>query len=201
MARKISGGPTKAEKELLATLMKTGREQIEQRLAEAAPVYQEAEQRINLEAEAVLFFIENLGRTNHFNAVVCHWCGDVFRTTYIGVGYCREVCRKAALEAVGLVWNPEGRTDAERWGNRIRKVIGSEANERLDQWLEVNPKVRLTTFADAEAKEITEDTDRAQVVIKEETIEEKLARLSLQNTLREARSDSPRNTSDSSGDQ
>jgi hypothetical protein len=86
---------------------------------------QQAAQRVNLEAESVLFFIDTKG--HNFQEKMCRQCKKLFATTYLSVSCCSEVCRYKSLIAEGIVWNLTGKTDAERWNGRIPKTLSPEA--------------------------------------------------------------------------
>lgn len=162
--RRSTAGPTKRQRELMAEMMQMGTDKLQEKIESNRVDYDDAKLKRELEAESVLFFFEYRGTgISHFKDRKCKWCGDPFMHTHMGVGYCSDSCRKEAIEAVGGAYNPEGKTMAERWGGRIRKIIGPEAKEMLDQWLEINPKVRLATNAVAEPEpEIKSEADLAQ---------------------------------------
>lgn len=166
MARpRKTGGPSKRQIELMSQMMQMGAEKIQETIESSRVDYDDAKLKRELEAESVLFFIEMRGSgLKHFKDRLCKWCKTPFAHTYMGVGYCSDRCRKEAIEAVGGSYNPEGKSMHERWGGRIRKVIGPEAKEMLDQWVEINPNVRLifdkTDEPDIEPEIST--TDRAQ---------------------------------------
>lgn len=113
-------------------------DEVSSQYKDSAPLVQDAAERISLEAEAVLFFLQRAGR-GVFKDNICKWCKEPFMHTYSNVAFCTDNCRKLAMEHAGLDWNPHGRTDYERWGGKVRKVIGVEATERLQEWLVLNP--------------------------------------------------------------
>ena len=71
-----------------------------------------AASEVHREAEAVLKLIAYQGYFIHRE---CRWCHGLFATDYSKVSYCSVPCRIAALDAVGITWNPL-KDPAERWG-------------------------------------------------------------------------------------
>lgn len=63
------------------------------------------------EAQAVLLFVE---RPEAFFSKQCDTCHEKFLTTYQFVSVCSTTCRIAALEKVGISYNPL-HTPEERW--------------------------------------------------------------------------------------
>lgn len=84
-----------------------------------------------LEAESVVFYIETKGDQSIWKKRTCTQCGSKFLSTYTGVSLCTNECRKDYLASKGIVWNPIGRTESERWGGTIPRVIGPTATEKL----------------------------------------------------------------------
>jgi hypothetical protein len=93
--------------------------------------YEALEDNRTLEAESVIFYIETKGSEAIWKRRTCKLCGSKFLSTYTGVGYCSNNCRKDYLASKGLKWDPTGKTEAERWGGTIPKVIGPTATETL----------------------------------------------------------------------
>lgn len=94
--------------------------------------------KAQLEAEAVLLFVAKRGKG--FKVEACKWCKQDFAHTYTNVAYCSEHCRSESLKEIGIQWNPDGRSDIERWDNRMPMVIGPYGTERALEWLEKNPE-------------------------------------------------------------
>lgn len=94
--------------------------------------------KAQLEAEAVLLFVAKRGKG--FKVEECKWCKQDYAHTYTNVAYCSEHCRSESLKALGIQWNPEGKSDIERWDNRMPMVIGPYATEAALTWLEKNPE-------------------------------------------------------------
>lgn len=83
-----------------------------------APVEPTKDERVNAatisrEAEAVLLYVED---RNKFQTKPCKVCGLMFAVNRGSIGYCSDSCRKRALAALGLDWNPLSRTPEDRWG-------------------------------------------------------------------------------------
>jgi hypothetical protein len=85
----------------------------------------------DLLAEATLYFLQ--GGAKDFEKKNCLWCGSEFRVAtfatcrsgpYGPVAYCSTPCRKRALSAIGIKWDPL-KTPAERW-QRIPMVVSPE---------------------------------------------------------------------------
>lgn len=163
MARNRRVLPSKKTLEVMNRVMGLGREAILKQIEDSAPDYDDAKLKKELEAESVLFFIERRGSgVNHFKDQLCKWCKEPFMHTAMGVAYCSDSCRKLACDAVGIIYNPEGKTQFERWGYRIRKVIGVDATEMLAEWIDVNPNVRLKFEEEPEPEPVPEQpTQRA----------------------------------------
>jgi hypothetical protein len=94
----------------------------------------EAGLRRQLEAESVLYYVQ--GKGAGFKDKICKECELPFSSTYVAVQYCSELCRANALERLGIDWNPVGRTDSERWGNKIPKIVGPAALEAAKKVIE-----------------------------------------------------------------
>lgn len=88
-----------------------------------------AEER-SLEAESVIFYIQNSDKREVFLKKKCMGCERTFLSSYKNVGYCSDECRKDYLESKGITWNPT-KKPFERWGGTIPKIIGPEATEML----------------------------------------------------------------------
>lgn len=63
------------------------------------------------EAEAVLFFFE---KPEKFREKECSNCHKIFLVNYPSAGKCSDRCRQEALEAIGILWNPN-KSAEERW--------------------------------------------------------------------------------------
>ena len=92
-----------------------------------------AQLRVQLEAESVLFYVEHRGAG--FTDRTCKECNEVFASSIMPVAYCSDVCRAKSLAKIGVLFNPYGKTDMERWGGRIPKtpqayIAAMEAVER-----------------------------------------------------------------------
>jgi len=85
----------------------------------------------DLEAESVIFYIETKGDQAIWKRRVCKMCGSKFLSSYTGVSLCTNECRKDYFASKGMFWNPVGKTEAERWGGTIPRVIGPEATKAL----------------------------------------------------------------------
>jgi hypothetical protein len=68
-------------------------------------------EKIQHEAEATLAYAYNRG---HWYNKECKSCGKKFASDYQYVAYCSMPCRKQAMNAIGLGWNPS-RTEDQRW--------------------------------------------------------------------------------------
>ncbi|MFF5977042.1 hypothetical protein ACFY7C_36680 [Streptomyces sp. NPDC012769] len=96
---------------------------------------EEAVTRRQIEAESVLFYIENKGKG--FSAKNCKNpnCSQPFLHTYQAVDYCSETCRAWALAQYGIIWNFDRKTDSARWNinhkGYVPKIIGAAATEAL----------------------------------------------------------------------
>lgn len=112
--------------------------ELESRVKDVARQFQDANRRASLEAEALLLFIELRGR--NFKEKPCKWCKQDFLHTTTFVAFCCDECRYMALKAEGIPWNPDAKSDVERWDNRMPLVIGPYATERAHTWLEYNPE-------------------------------------------------------------
>jgi hypothetical protein len=84
-----------------------------------------AEERVTLEAESTIYYVSVRGKG--FTDKICKQCDEPFTTTYRAVNYCSELCRYKSLAEIGIAWNVNGKTDLERWGGRIPKVLGPQA--------------------------------------------------------------------------
>ena len=91
----------------------------------------EAMLRRQIEAESVLAYVATKGAG--FKDKECKECKLPFSSTYHAVAYCSEICRARALEKVGIPWNPHGKTDLERWGGKVPKVLGPEATRQAKE--------------------------------------------------------------------
>lgn len=105
-------------------------EEVQQQITEQTE-FEALEDNRALEAESVIFYIETKGDARIWQRRTCKQCGGKFLSTYTGVGFCTNECRKDYLASKGLTWNPVGKTEAERWGGTIPKVIGPTATETL----------------------------------------------------------------------
>lgn len=97
----------------------------------AAEEHDDMHDRITLEAESVVFYMETKNREAIFKRRVCTMCQKKFLSTYTGVSHCSRECTKEFLAQRGMKWNPNGLTEAERWGGTIPKIIGPVATEIL----------------------------------------------------------------------
>ncbi len=70
---------------------------------------------ISREAEAVLLYTEN---RNAFQVKNCKVCDEKFAVNRSSIGYCSDICRGDALGAMGIAWDPNARTLADRWSVR-----------------------------------------------------------------------------------
>jgi hypothetical protein len=109
-----------------------------------------AQERVELEAESVLFFIASRGKG--FTDKKCAECELPFASTYAAVAYCSNLCRFKNLAKNGIQWNPYGKTDSERWDGRIPKVVGPQALQAA--WEVVDRLVE----EDAEAENSEDDS-------------------------------------------
>lgn len=94
------------------------------RLAKIRTDMEMAQQRAILEAESVIAYIDTRGK--HFKDRDCKECGQKFAHTLTAVAFCSNVCRAKDLARRGIAWNIYGKTDVERWGGRIPKVLSPE---------------------------------------------------------------------------
>lgn len=92
--------------------------------------FEAAAERRSLEAETVIFYIQNSENREVFLKKTCMVCGRTFLSSYKNVGCCSDECRKDYLASKGMSWNPKKR-ESERWGGTIPKIIGPEATEML----------------------------------------------------------------------
>lgn len=129
---KSSKPPDLAE---LAKLFGMNKEQLETpEYSQAQAAKQERENEedwVNLEAESVIFYMETKNREAIFKKKTCKWCDRNFLSSYTAVAYCSKECRKEYFASKMIPWNYEGRTEAERWGGTIPRIIGPTATEML----------------------------------------------------------------------
>lgn len=90
----------------------------------------ESAEAIDREAYAVLRFIN---KPQSLILKTCSQCGEKFRTNYSYQGLCSRGCLKSALEAIGLVWNPN-KTEQDRWQGEPPVSIKPETLKMLRQW-------------------------------------------------------------------
>lgn len=124
---------------------------------DAAPRFQETNRKAQLEAEAVLLFIELRGK--NFSKKPCKWCNQDFLYTTTFVAYCSDECRYMKMKDEGIPWNPDAKSDVERWDNRMPLVIGAYATERVMEWLEKNPE-QLEFPAEFHPREVAKSADQ-----------------------------------------
>lgn len=127
--------------------------EVVQKVVQEHTEFEALEDNRTLEAESVIFYISNSDREKIFKKLTCKQCGRTFLSTYKNVAYCTNECRKNFLESKGMSWNPVGRTESERWGGTIPKVIGPTATEKLQGMTfqdepETSPPVEDTTEND-----------------------------------------------------
>lgn len=118
--------PSSESQEWLAKIFGITKDKVTQVYADERPNIEAAELRKQLEAESVLYFVEVRGAG--FKEKPCKECGEMFAHPYqAAVAYCGELCRANSCAKLGIDWNPTGRTDIERWGGKIPKVLSPEA--------------------------------------------------------------------------
>lgn len=75
------------------------------------------------EAEATLAYVSNQPRFKYKN---CKECGEQFAVDRGNVAYCKDECRKVALERIGIIWDPK-KDPRERWDFKV--VISNEGDK------------------------------------------------------------------------
>lgn len=89
------------------------------------------EDNYTLEAESVIFYMETKDRDIIFKKRTCALCSSKFLSTYTNVSLCSNECRKNYFASKGMTWDPTGKTEAERWGSTIPRVIGPLMTKKL----------------------------------------------------------------------
>lgn len=120
-----------------------------------------AAERAELEAESVLYYVEVRGKG--FHDKICKSCGQPFASTYLAVAFCSNACRAVEIAKSGVVWNLYGKTDLERWGGRIPKVIGPNAYIAALQAVESLPEMA----EEEPEEEVDLDNEEADIFIQE----------------------------------
>lgn len=119
--------------EALSMFPKLDATAIPQEAVQAQTEYEALEDNRLLEAESVIFYLETKGAEHIWRKRVCKLCGSKFLSSYTNVSLCTNECRKNYFESKGMFWNPVGKTEAERWGGNIPRVIGPEATKALQE--------------------------------------------------------------------
>lgn len=78
-----------------------------------------------LQAEGVLLHLQNYNRTMLHK--YCSRCGEVFSTRYTSVAYCSDLCRKKAMEEIGILWDPRNDSYLNMEAERPI-VVGAQAH-------------------------------------------------------------------------
>lgn len=104
---------------------------VPQETVNAQTEYKALEDNRLLEAESVIFYLETKGAEHIWKRRICKLCGSKFLSSYTNVSLCSVECRKDYFESKGMFWNPVGKTEAERWGGNIPRIIGPEATKAL----------------------------------------------------------------------
>jgi len=92
---------------------------------DAAAVNATVPEDVETEADAVLLYIDLLGR--EFTEKECKECKRTFATTNPRiVGCCSNECRALGLQKLGIAWNPY-KGNRERWGNQMPLNISPDA--------------------------------------------------------------------------
>lgn len=117
----------------LAELGLSGQNLISQEVVEKQTEFESLKDSRTLESESVIFYIETKGDADIWKRRICALCGSKFLSTYTGVNLCTDECRKDYFLSKGMKWNPTGKTEAERWGGTIPKIIGPEATKALQE--------------------------------------------------------------------
>ncbi len=105
---------------------------------DTAPAVHEADLKKSMEAESVLLFVAVHGKG--FKRKFCKQCGMEFLHTYTIVAFCSDDCRSKSLRDLGIPWNPNAKSDIERWDNRMPMIIGPYGTFAVDNWLVYNPE-------------------------------------------------------------
>lgn len=91
------------------------------------------EDNYTLEAESVIFYMETKGSEAIFKRKTCRLCGEKFLSSYTAVALCSNECRKNYFASKGMKWDPTGKTEAERWGGTIPRIIGPLMTKALQE--------------------------------------------------------------------